>query len=121
MATHSSILAWRIPWTEKPGRLQSMQLQSQTHLVIYLGHYRDFFFPFHLSCRIYSTKSSVSLHPLNVCGTYSSVPSLITDSTGNSCSFSKFLNQFRVGFPKFSAIYISVQISLCWGRQFYAS
>ena len=25
MATHSSILAWRIPWTEKPGRLQSIQ------------------------------------------------------------------------------------------------
>ena len=24
MATHSSILIWRIPWTEKPGRLQSM-------------------------------------------------------------------------------------------------
>ena len=24
MATYSSILAWRIPWTEKPGRLQSM-------------------------------------------------------------------------------------------------
>ena len=24
MATHLSILAWRIPWTEKPGRLQSM-------------------------------------------------------------------------------------------------
>ena len=24
MATHSSILAWRIPWTEVPGRLQSM-------------------------------------------------------------------------------------------------
>ena len=24
MATHCSILAWRIPWTEKPGRLQSM-------------------------------------------------------------------------------------------------
>ena len=31
MATHSSILAWRIPWTEKPGGLQSMGLQiSQT-------------------------------------------------------------------------------------------
>ena len=28
MATHSSILAWRIPWTEKPGRLQSMQSQN---------------------------------------------------------------------------------------------
>ena len=27
LATHSSILAWRIPWTEEPGRLQSMGLQ----------------------------------------------------------------------------------------------
>ena len=27
MATHSSFLAWRIPWTEEPGRLQSMGLQ----------------------------------------------------------------------------------------------
>ena len=32
MATHSSILAWRIPWTEEPGGLQSMGLQSQTRL-----------------------------------------------------------------------------------------
>ena len=31
MATHSSILAWRIPWTEKPGRLQSMGSQRVTH------------------------------------------------------------------------------------------
>ena len=28
MATHSSILAWRIPWTEEPSRLQSMGLQE---------------------------------------------------------------------------------------------
>ena len=27
MATHSSILAWRIPWAEEPGGLQSMELQ----------------------------------------------------------------------------------------------
>ena len=27
MATHSSILAWKIPWTEEPGRLQSMGSQ----------------------------------------------------------------------------------------------
>ena len=27
-ATHSNILAWRIPWTEEPGRLQSMGLQE---------------------------------------------------------------------------------------------
>ena len=32
MATYSSILAWRISWTEEPGRLQSMELQSRTGL-----------------------------------------------------------------------------------------
>ena len=31
MATHSSILAWRIPWTEEPGGLQSMGLQRVRH------------------------------------------------------------------------------------------
>ena len=31
MATHSSSLAWRIPWTEEPGRLQSMGLQRVRH------------------------------------------------------------------------------------------
>ena len=31
MAAHSSILAWRIPWTEKPGGLQSMGLQRVGH------------------------------------------------------------------------------------------
>ena len=31
MATHSSVLAWRIPWTEKPGRLQSMGSHSVGH------------------------------------------------------------------------------------------
>ena len=34
MATHSNILAWRIPRSEEPGKLQSMQLKSQT----WLGH-----------------------------------------------------------------------------------
>ena len=31
-ATHSSILAWRIPWTEEPGELQSVRLQSRIRL-----------------------------------------------------------------------------------------
>ena len=39
MATHSSILAWIIPWTEEPGRLQSMGPQN-------FGF--DFFFGFKL-------------------------------------------------------------------------
>ena len=40
MATHFSTLAWKIPWTEDPGRLQSMRLLSQTWL-------SDFTFTFH--------------------------------------------------------------------------
>ena len=32
IATHSSILAWNIPWAEEPGGLQSMGSQSQTRL-----------------------------------------------------------------------------------------
>ena len=31
MATHSSIIAWKIPWTEKPGRLQSMGSRRIRH------------------------------------------------------------------------------------------
>ena len=34
MATHSNIFAWRIPWSEEPGRLQSLQTQR-------VGHDRD--------------------------------------------------------------------------------
>ena len=40
MATHSSILAWKITWTEELGRLQSMGSRSQTGL-------SDFTFTFH--------------------------------------------------------------------------
>ena len=41
MATHSSTLAWKSPWTEEPGSLQSMGLQSWTRL-------HNFTFTFHL-------------------------------------------------------------------------
>ena len=40
MATHSSTLAWKIPWTEEPGRLQSMASLHRTQL-------SDFTFTFH--------------------------------------------------------------------------
>ena len=33
MATHSSILAWEIPWTEEPGGLQSMGSQTVRHVL----------------------------------------------------------------------------------------
>ena len=36
MATHSSILAWRLPWTEEPDRLQSMGLQRVTNTLLFI-------------------------------------------------------------------------------------
>ena len=41
MATHSSILAWKIPWTEEPGELQSMGLKrvgTTEHIHIHTEH-----------------------------------------------------------------------------------
>ena len=39
MVTCSSILAWKIPWTEKPGRLQAMGSQSRTQLSDFTFHF----------------------------------------------------------------------------------
>ena len=39
MATHSSILVWKIPWTEEPGRLQSMVLQTVRYNIFILNVY----------------------------------------------------------------------------------
>ena len=54
MATHSSTLAWEIPWMEEPGRLQSIGLQSLTRL-------SDFTFTFHFHAleKAMATHSSV--------------------------------------------------------------
>ena len=52
MATHSSTLAWKIPWTEEPGRLQSMG----SHRV---GHDFAFTFHFHALEKEMATHSSV--------------------------------------------------------------
>ena len=46
MAVHASILAWRIPWTGEPGRLQSMGSQrkdttEETNTLMYLSLYQD--------------------------------------------------------------------------------
>ena len=52
MATHSGTLAWRIPWTEEPGGLQSMGVsKSRTRL-------NDFTFPFHF----YALEKAMATH-----------------------------------------------------------
>ena len=54
MATHSNVLAWKILWTEEPGRLQSMGLQSQARLSDV-----TFTFHFHALEKEMATHSSV--------------------------------------------------------------
>ena len=39
MASHSSTLAWKIPWTEEPGRLQSMGMDWATSLSLFTFHF----------------------------------------------------------------------------------
>ena len=50
-ATHSSALAWKIPWTEEPGGLQSMESLSRTRL-------NDFTFTFHF----YALEKEMATH-----------------------------------------------------------
>ena len=52
MATHSSTLAWKIPWAEEPGGLQSMASQR-------VGHDFTFAFHFHALKKEMATHSSV--------------------------------------------------------------
>ena len=79
MATHSSILAWRIPWTEEPGGLQSMGLQRTEHNCSDLAHTqalslapfllkispqargRHIFVPFPFSCYLQREAKSIFL------------------------------------------------------------
>ena len=48
MATHSSTLAWRIPWREEPGRLQSMVSQSRTRLSDFTSLFISKYFTLHM-------------------------------------------------------------------------
>ena len=66
MATHSSILAWRIPWTKEPGRLQSIESQSWTRLSdLTLMHTRGLHSGWcRCACRDFSQRMASKLHCL---------------------------------------------------------
>ena len=62
MATHSSTLAWRIPWTKEPGGLQSMVLQRVGHDCATNFHFQrlEKYFP------LMSSIAFIKIHTLNV-------------------------------------------------------
>jgi len=78
MAPHSSTLAWKIPWTEEPGRLQSMGSLSRTRL-------RDFPFTFHLHAleKEMATHPSVLAWRIPGTGEPGGLPSMGSDRVGH--------------------------------------
>ena len=78
MAAHSSTLAWRILWTEEPGRLQSMGSLSQTRL-------RNFPFTFHFHAleKEMATHSSVLAWRIPGMGEPGGLPSTGSDRVGH--------------------------------------
>ena len=81
MAPHSSTLAWKIPWTEEPGRLQSMGFLSQTGL-------RDFTFTFHFHALEKEMATHSSVLAWRIPGTAESggLQSMGSHRVGHDCS-----------------------------------
>ena len=79
MATHSSTLAWKIPWMEEPGRLQSMGCYESTQL-------RDFTFTFHFPAleKEMATHSSVLAWRIPGTGEPGGLPSLGSHRVGHN-------------------------------------
>ena len=78
VATHSSTLAWKIPWTEEPGKLQSMGLLSRTRL-------SDFTFTFHFHAlgKEMATHSSVLAWRIRGTGDPGGLPSMGSHRVGH--------------------------------------
>ena len=76
MTTHSSTLVWKIPWTEEPGRLQSMESRRVRHL---LSNF-TFTFHFHALEKEMATHSSVLAWRIPGTGEPGGLPSLGSQS-----------------------------------------
>ena len=78
MATHSSTLAWKIPWTEEPGRMQSMVAKSHTQL----GNF-TFTLHFHALEKKMATHSSVLAWRIPGTGKPGGLPSVGSHRVGH--------------------------------------
>ena len=90
MAPHSSTLAWKIPWMEEPGRLQSMGSRSQTWLSDF-----TFTFRFHALEKEMATHSSVLAWRIPGTGKPGGLPSIGSHRIGHDWSnlAMKFMKQ----------------------------
>ena len=110
LATHSSILAWEMPWTEEPGGLQSIGSQRVRHIWSNLGQMDDvipellcfplLFLHVSLLCRILSTERTVLFKkefehhwPNFFHWIYSEWPFIVFDPSSGLCLASKLTEQ----------------------------
>ena len=78
MAPHSGTLAWKIPWAEEPGRLQSMGLRSRTQLSYFI-----FTFLFHALEKEMATHSSILAWRIPGMGECGGLPSMGSHRVGH--------------------------------------
>ena len=81
MATHSSTLAWKIPWTEEPGGLQLVHVVAKSWTCL-----SDFTFPFHFHAleKEMATHSSVLAWRISGTGEPGGLPSLGSHRVGHN-------------------------------------
>ena len=86
MAPHSSTHAWKIPWTEEPGRLQSMGLQRVGHDWVTSLSLFTFTFHFHALEEEMATHSSVLAWRIPGTGEPGGLPSMWSHRVGHNYS-----------------------------------
>ena len=105
MATHSSILAWKILWTEEPGGLQSMGSQRVRHNWVdftFMSHFHPLCIfrvsqePLYLSCHMHQLLFCLKHHDTNFMLLWpSSVDTGFSQRLSNLEKLSKFLQNFQ--------------------------
>ena len=128
MATHSSILAWKIPWTEEPGRLQSMGSQSQTQLSDFTSlRANTYKWTWHFSVWVVlfsaSTGCAAVLGALRICSQVSPLAQSWRVCAGlQKCVHGHLLNLLSAWSPPWRVeCMISVCLFTCFQKKLYSS
>ena len=110
MAPHSSTLAWKIPWAEEPGRLQSMMSRTR------LSHF-TFTFHFHALEKDMATHSSVLGWRIPGTGEPGGLPSMGSHRVGHDWSdlaAAASIGLFQLSLSSYVFIHFLELIFICW-------
>ena len=125
IATHSIILAWRIPWTEEPGRLQSMGLQRVEHdLTMKTTTTKYVYIPMYINISMWThtyTQRIGRMVLICVCSPQKSLMRLVCLHDGGSCSkIQHFRQPHLIGLQTLSGLFIPhLHFLLSWKKKIY--